>query len=403
MKSKMKWFQLLFALILLAALAACGSQSAGTNSENGSNNSEKATDTGSSSANNSGEEMTAKIGVISYLTGNGAAYGEAITNGFKMAMEELNEANKGKLKIELLIEDSAGKREQALNAAQKLINSDNVVGILGPTLSSEMFVVGPVAEQAGVPIMGTSTTAQGIPELGEYVFRNALPESLAIPAAIKKAVDKFGIKKVALIYGQDDDFTKSGFETMEATAKELGLEILKIEKYATGDTDFSAQLTNIQAANPDAIFASSLYKEGGLILDQARKMGLDVPVVGGNGFNSPQVIEQAGEAAEGVIVASPWFPEREMESVQEFVKKFEAKYGKKPDQFAAQAYDALYIMAQAMLDAGGADDRDALREALANIKDFDGVTGKFSFDEVGNPVMEPVVLTIEGGKFIEFK
>ncbi|MGG1660528.1 ABC transporter substrate-binding protein [Brevibacillus sp. NRS-1366] len=391
-----RWFTPLVVALLVLTLAACGSLPAGTDNAKGT--SDTAAPVGSAT-----NGQTAKVGLIAYLTGNGAAYGEAIMSGIKLAQEELNEKNKGALQIELAVEDSVGKRDQALNAAQKLINSEKVVAIIGPTTSSEMFVVGPVANRSGVPILGTSTVAEGIPEIGEYVFRNALPESLAVPAAIKKAVEKIPIKKVAIIYAYDDDFTKSGFETMKATAEELGLEIVRVEKYASGDSDFSAQLTNIQAAKPDAIFASCFYKEGGLILDQARKLGLNLPVVGGDGFNSPQIIAQAGKASEGVIVASPWFPELDEPMVQAFVQNFETRYGKKPDQFAASAYDGLYILSQALLNSGAADDRAKMRDALAAIKDFNGVTGKLSFDEVGNPIMNPVVLTIRDGKFVELK
>ena len=249
--------------------------------------------------------IPAKIGVISIITGPGAGYGEAITNGFKMARDEVNA--KGDVKIDLIIEDSSGKQEQALAAAQKLINSDKVVAILGPTLSTEMMVVGPEANASGVPIMGTSTTAVGITQIGKYVFRNSLPEALAIPASVKKAVAKYHIKKVAMLYGNDDVFTKSGFDTMKKVATDLGLKILTIEEFQKGQADYKAQLTKIKATKPDAIFCSALYEEGGVILSQARKMGITVPFVGGNGFNSPKVIDIAKEAAEGLIVATPWF------------------------------------------------------------------------------------------------
>src|SRR5512143_3976092 len=146
-----------------------------------------------------GKPVEAKIGVISIITGQGAGYGEAITNGLKLARDEINA--KGAVRIELVIEDSSGKQEQALAAAQKLINSAQVVAILGPTLSTEMKVVGPEANASAVPIMGTSTTAQGITQIGKYVFRNSLPESQAIPASVQKAVKKYNIKKVALFYG----------------------------------------------------------------------------------------------------------------------------------------------------------------------------------------------------------
>src|SRR4030066_757281 len=204
-----------------------------------------------------GSEIHAKIGVLSILTGPGAAYGEAITNGFKLAQEEMN-ARAG-LRIDLVIEDSSGKQEQALAAAQKLINSDQVVAILGPTLSTEMKVVGPEANASGVPIMGTSTTAQGITQIGKFVFRNSLPEALAIPASIGTAVKTYSIRKVALLYGNDDVFTKSGFDTMKKVAGDLNLSILTIETFQKGQADYKAQLTKIKNLAPDAIFCSPLY------------------------------------------------------------------------------------------------------------------------------------------------
>ncbi len=345
---------------------------------------------------NTSAQITAKIGVISYLSGQGAAYGEAITNGLKLAQEGLSKENG--VNIELLIEDSAGKQDQALTAAQKLINADNVTAIIGPTLSTEMKAIGPVADQSGVPILGTSTTADGIPQIGEYVFRNSLPESLAIPASVKKAIEKYKIKKVALLYGNDDVFTKSGFDTMKKVAGDFGLEITTTEEFQKGQADYKAQLTKIKATNPDGVLCSALYNEGAIILDQARKMGLTVPFVGGNGFNSPQVITIAGEAATGLIVATPWFAEKNDQKVQDFVKKYEAKYGKKPDQFAAQAYDGLLLIVKAVSDAKSAD-RTKVRDALAAIQKFQGILGEFSFDKDGDVVMQPVVLEVTNGKF----
>ncbi len=347
-----------------------------------------------------GKPIEAKIGVISIITGQGAAYGEAITNGFKLARDEINA--KGQVRITLVTEDSASKPEQALAAAQKLINSERVVAILGPTLSNEMKVVGPVANDSGVPIMGTSTTAQGITQIGKYVFRNSLPESQAIPASVGKAVKKYGIRNVALLYGNDDVFTKSGFDTMKKVSEDLKLKIVTIETFQRGQADYKAQLTKIKSLNPDAVFCSALYEEGAVILSQARKMGIKVPFVGGNGFNSPKVIDIAKDAADGLIVATPWFGDKNDPKVKAFVAKYRMTYGKKPDQFAAQAYDALYIMTEALRKAGKAD-RAALRDALAGVKNFNGVLGKFSFDAERDVEMEPNVLVIKGGKFQPFK
>lgn len=177
MRKPFRRFAQFTALSSLLLLAACG----------GSQTS------GEEEAKGAGGKVKADIGIISYISGPGAAYGEAITSGLKLAKEEINQ--KGEVEINLVIEDSAGKQDQALTAAQKLMNSENVTAIIGPTLSTEMNVVGPEADLNGVPIMGTSTTAEGIPQIGEFVFRNSLPKALAIPEAIDKAIEKMMLKK----------------------------------------------------------------------------------------------------------------------------------------------------------------------------------------------------------------
>ncbi|WP_126428016.1 ABC transporter substrate-binding protein [Brevibacillus marinus] len=386
-----------FLSVMLAAamLGGCGGQA--TNSSGG-----ETAAGGDNAGSGASGEIHAKIGVVSFLSGSGAAYGEAQKAGLELALEELNAANQGKLKIELIFEDSGGKKESAINAVNKLINQDNVVAIIGPTLSSEMFAAAPVANEAETPIFGISTTAEGINDIGEYVFRNSLPESIAIPTAMKKAVEKLNIKSAAFMYAANDDFSVSGFETMKKTAEELGLENKGELTFAIGDVDFSAQLTKIKQLNPDALLISGLYKEGSMIVQKARELGIQSTIIGGNGFNNPQVFAIAGEAAEGLIVATPFSPERQDEKVQAFVKAFEAKYGKQPDQFAAQAYDALYIMSQSLLKAGEAD-RNKLRDALAELKDFNGVSGKLSFDENRNPIGEAVVVVAKGGKYVPFE
>lgn len=343
----------------------------------------------------------AKMGVISYLTGAGAAYGESIRQGLELARDEINA--KGKVKIDLVFEDSKGEKNEAINAANKLIHKDNVLAILGPTLSSEMFAIGPMVNQEGVPIMGTSLTVEGITEIGDYVFRNSLPESAAIPQSIKRAKAKYNLKKVAIMYSDNNDLAVSGYKTIQQTLKEEGIEVLGVETFADKNTDFSAQLTKIATLKPDAIMVAGLYQEAALILKKARELGINVPVVGNNGFNSPQLIKSAGAAADGAVVASPWFPGKEDPKVKKFIADYKAKYNKEPDQFAAQAYDALQIMAIALEKSGSTTDRKKLREQLAAVKDYDGVTGKFAFDAKRNPAMDVNVLVVKDGKFTELK
>lgn len=396
MKKKKAFLSMITVAVGLSLLlSGCGSENASTDQD--------AANSSTNSSADSSEEQVIKIGYVGFITGSGSAYGEAQKKGLELAQTEINEANKGKLKIDLIIEDSAGKKENAINSVNKLINQDEVVAIIGPTLSGEMFAAGPVANEAETPIFGISNTAEGINDLGEFVFRNSLPESVAIPASMQAAVSKHNVKKVAIIYANNDDFSVSGYKTMKATAEKMGLEILTEETFANGDVDFAAQLTKIKEKNPEALLVSSLYKEGSLIVKKARELGINVPIVGGNGFNNPQVVKIAGEAAEGLLVATPFSPEKKDDKVQNFVKNFNTKYNSNPDQFAAQAYDGLNIIAQSLLKLDDPTDRIALRDELAKLTDFAGVSGNLSFDESRNPIGEPVVLTVKGGKFVPFE
>lgn len=184
--------------------------------------------------------------------------------------------------------------------------------------------------------------------------------------------------------------------------EEEGVEVIDVETFGSKDTDFSAQLTKIQAANPDVICIAGLYQEGALIVKKAREMGMKQPIIGNNGFNSPAYIEQAGAAAEGTLVATPWNAERQTEKAQHFRKAFKEKYGHEPDQFSAQAYDAIYVMHEAAEKSGSTTDRKKFRDALAQIKDFEGATGKFQFDEHRDPKMDLDVLQVKDGKWVPF-
>jgi len=361
----------------------------------------------SSSAGPGGGQKDAgeiKIGVVAMLSGDGADYGVSIKQGLETARDRINGAGgiNGR-KISLIIEDSRGDKDQAVKAVQKLINEDRVLAIIGPTNSGEMFVAGPVADKAGVVIMGTSNTVEGIGEIGPYVFRNSLPEENVIPATVRKAKEKFGFTRAALLYSSNNDWAVGSAKTFEKALQEQGVNIVETQTFADGDTDFRAQLTRVAAAKPEALAVSALYRESALLLIQARQQGLNLPVMGGNGFNGPELMKIAGEAAEGALVGSPWFAGRDDPAVQAFVAEYQKRYNAVPNQFAAQSYDALGIMAEALKVEGAGDDRARFRDALAAIKDYQGVTGKFSFDENGNPLMDAVVLEIVNGEYRELK
>jgi branched-chain amino acid transport system substrate-binding protein len=353
-----------------------------------------------------GAKEPVKIGAIEVLSGPNSRYGVAIQRGFDLALEDVNKSGGvlGGRPLAILYEDSAGAKDQALNAARKLIGRDAVPLLLGPTLSGEMFAAGPVANERKIPIIGTSTTAVGITAIGPYVFRTSLPEADVIPVTLKLAKDKLGVKRVAVLYGNDDAFTKSGYDIMKAALDKLGIEVLATETFSGKDADFTAQLTKVKALNPDAIVVSALVEAASGILLQARQVGIDPKIrfIGGNGFNSPKLGEIAGAAADGTLVGTPWFAGKKDEANEKFVAAFKARYGENPDQFAAQAYDTLHIAAAA-IDRAGAPEAEKIKDALQQTR-YSGVMGNFSFTEGRDPADASGVVVVEmrDGRFHMF-
>ncbi|MDP9096474.1 MAG: ABC transporter substrate-binding protein [Pseudomonadota bacterium] len=341
------------------------------------------------------------IGAVEILTGPSAAYGIAIKAGLEMALDDINKKGiLGGRFINLTVEDSAGNKDQAINAARKLIGRDKVGLVIGPTLSNEMFAVGPVVNERKIPIVGTSTTAVGITDIGPWVFRTSLPESDVIPVTLAYAKNR-GVKTIALMYANDDAFSKSGFDTMKSAAEKAGLTIVTIESFGSKDSDFSAQLTKIKGLKPDAVGISALVEPVSGVLLKAREIGFgkETLFIGGNGSNSPKLGEIAGDAADGLIVGSPWFIGKDDPANKAFVAAFQAKYNRPPDQFAAQAFDTMHIVAAAITSAGGTEN-DKLHAALLATK-YDGVMGPFTFTDHRDPgsTAGVVVLMMQGGKF----
>lgn len=349
---------------------------------------------------NLGESVT--IGAIFGLSGSTSVYGVPQQQAVQLAVDEINV--QGYLgdgtTLNVLFEDSASDVEQAINAMSKLVEEDGVVAVLGPTLSSEAFAADPVAQENSTVVMGVSNTAIGITDMGDFVFRNSLPERAVIPGVVAQATEALGLAQVGVLYGNDDDFTISGYEVFAEALGENNVEILGEETFAKGDVDFSAQLTNLISQNPDALVVSALAAEAAPIIVQARDLGYTGPIIGGNGFNSPAVLQQAAEDAEGLIVGAAWnvTAQDQSPSSEAFIAAYEAAYNSRPDQFAAQAYTGAWILASAIRCADSTD-KTAIRDALADITDFNSPLGVFSFDENRDPVHDPVAQIVEGGVF----
>lgn len=354
-----------------------------------------------------------KIGAAEALTGNAAQYGVPIRKGFELALAEINAAGgiNGQ-KIEFIIEDEQGKKEEAINVFKKLIFQDKVLMLFGPTLSNSAQASDPVAQAAKVVVFGTSNTADGITSIGNYVFRNSVTEADILPVTLKVASQKTGLKKVAVLYGNDDAFTKSGYDNFKKALEGLKIPVTMTETFAKGDVDFKPQLTKIKASGPDAIVLSALVAEGAPIMVQARQLGITQPFIGGNGMNSPKIFELARDSSDNLWVGSPWSVENPAAENKKFLAAFQKVHNALPDQFAAQAYDAMYIVAQALkkvkLTGKLEADRNALRNALPTVQ-FTGATGPFKFRQVtdkdGKPagydaVQTAIVSVTKGNQYV---
>ncbi len=354
-----------------------------------------------------------KIGVAAALTGNASQYGVSIRKGFELALGEVNGSGgiKGQ-KLDLAVADEQGKKEEAINVFKKLIFQDKVLLLFGPTLSNSAQASDPVAQAANVVVFGTSNTADGITSIGNYVFRNSVTEADILPVTLKTAAQKTGLKKVAVLYGNDDIFTKSGYDNFKKALQALKIPVTTTEIFAKGDVDFKPQLTKIKAANADAIVISALVAEGAPIMVQARQLGITLPFIGGNGMNSPRLFELAKDNSDNLWVGSPWSVENPVAENTRFIAAFQKAYGALPDQFAAQAYDAMHIVTQALgkikLTGKLEADRKALRDALPATQ-WTGATGPFKFRQAvgrdGKPagydaVQTAIVMVTKGNRYV---
>ena len=297
-----------------------------------------------------------------------------------------------------MVDETKAVPAEAMNATNKQIQNKAAI-LIGPMTSNEAKAAGPIIQNAKVPSLEISVTAENITDMGDCIFRNSVPESKNIPQTVKKTHQILGYKTAAVMYAQDNEQHVTAQKYFKKTMEEEGVQVVDVETFGSKDSEFSAQLTNIQTKNPDVIVVCSYYQEGSRILKKMREMGMNQPVLGDNGFVSPELGNMAGAAADNVYVSSMWSPERKDERVQHFVEAYTARYGHAPDQFAASAYDGVYMALDAMKRAGTITDRAKIRESLAKMKDFKGVCGTFSFDDKRDPVVDLILMKMEGGKY----
>lgn len=338
-----------------------------------------------------------RIGAALSLTGPAASYGTQQRSGIEAAVAAVNAA--GGPKLEVLIEDDGSTKEQGISVFQRFINRDKVSAIIGPTLSTTATAADPIAQQSQVPVLAVSNTSPtGITDIGNYIWRDSLTEAQVIPGAFKKAQQKIVFKTAGVLYGNDDVFTKSGYDVMQKTLADLNVKVLETQTFAKPDRDYHAQLTALTSQKPDVVVVSALADNAAAIVTQARQLGWTGPILGGNGFNSPGFLKNAGPAADGVLVGTSWNSVSPEPANQAFLKAMAARSAN-PDQFSAQAYTGVLILAEAIKQAGGKGGREDILAGLAKVKDLDTPLGKFSFTPARDASHEPSAQEVKGGKF----
>ena len=337
------------------------------------------------------------IGEYGSLTGPQATFGISTKNGVDMAIDEVN-ARGGVLgrQVRVIVEDDQGRPEEAQTVVTKLITSDRVVAVLGEVASSRTLAAAPVAQQNQIPMITPSSTNPAVTEVGDYIFRVCFIDPFQGLVMAKFAANTLKITNVAVLTDVKNDYSVGLADVFVEEFGKLGGTIVANESYSEGDTDFSAQLTAIRARNPQAIFVPGYYTEVGLIARQAKSLGLNVPLLGGDGWDSPSLIEIGGEALNGSYFSNHYSVEDPSPKIQKFVTDYRARFGETPDALAGLGYDAALLLFDA-IERAGSTEGPAIRDALAQTQNWPGMTGTITLDANRNAVKPAVVLEIKDG------
>jgi branched-chain amino acid transport system substrate-binding protein len=359
------------------------------------------------------EGPTIRVGVVAELTGDIPAVGASCKNAAEMAVKEVNDAGGLQVggtmyKVDLFIEDNAGKADQSASAAQKLITQQNVVAIIGPNASRYAIPASEIAESSKVVLITPWSTnpkttldaRTGAPK--KYVFRSCFIDPFQGRVVAKFALDNLKAKKAAVLYDVASDYNKGIAEFFKKTFEQSGGQVVAFETYTTGDKDFSAQLTKIKDSNPDVIFLPNYYTEVPLQIQQAHRLGITTPFLGSDSWGSGDLLKLGGQDLEGYYFSTHYAADAATPIATKFIQAYKAKYGSTPDDVAALTYDAFGLLWTALKNAGKVD-RQAVRDALAKVPLYEGVTGNMKFQEgSGDPIKSAVIVQIKNGQFVWF-
>lgn len=346
------------------------------------------------------EEGEILIGQYASTTGSEATFGISTDNGVKMAVEEINAAGgiNGR-KVKLITYDDKGDAREAGTSVTRLVNKDKVVAVIGEVASSLSLAAGPICQEAGVPMISPSSTNPKVTAVGDMVFRVCFidPFQGLVCAKFAREHPELKAQTAAILYDQSQAYSDGLQLEFDKAFVKLGGKIVSKQTFQKGDQDFSAQLTAIRGSKADVIFVPAYYQDVGNIVLQARKLGIKTPLLGGDGWDSSKLGEIAGKAINGCYYSNHYSHQDPSPRVQEFIKKYDAKYKGTPDGLAALGYDAARILFEAMKTSPSLKGAD-LAAALAKTKDFDGVTGKISIDKDRNAVKPAVMLEMKDGQ-----
>ncbi|OPX03583.1 ABC transporter substrate-binding protein [Geobacillus proteiniphilus] len=379
-----------FSLMLTAGLlAGCGGNQQGGSSSGGN-------------GGGGGGGDVIKIGANLELSGGVASYGQSIAEGLDLALEEINKEGINGKKLELVKVDNKSEAAEATNGAIKLISQDKVVAIIGSATSTNTLAQVQVANDNKVPLItptGTNPTITNKDgKVNEFVFRTCFIDPFQGTVAAKFALNDLKVKNAAVLIDSSSDYSKGLAASFKEAFTQGGGKIVAEEAYVAKDTDFRATLTRIKSANPEFLFLPGYYEEVGLIVKQARELGLNVPIMGGDGWDSPKLVEIAGkDALNNTYITNHYSSGDPDPKIQEFVKAFKAKYNKAPDAFNALGYDTAYFLADAIKRAGSADPV-KIKDALAQTKDLQLVSGTLTLNENHDPVKSAAILEYKDGQ-----
>ncbi len=347
-----------------------------------------------------GESGPIIVGYYGDLTGRTSNFGVSTRNGVLMAADEINKAGgiNGR-QITILSEDDEGRPEKAATVVTKLIDQDRVIALLGEVASGNSLAAAPKAQAAHVPMISPSSTNPAVTQVGDYIFRVCFIDPFQGEVMAKFAANTLKAKTAAIMLDFNSPYSRGLTEFFEKSFTKLGGQVVSKQSYTQGDRDYKGQLTSIRSLNPDVIYVPGYYGEVGVIAKQAKQLGIQKPLLGGDGWDAPQLWELGGESLNGSFMSNHYSVEDPSPAIQKFVADFKTRYNIVPDALAALGYDSMRVLADALRRAGTSEGT-KLRDAVAATRDFAGVTGVITINSERNAVKPAVVLKLQNGQYV---